>query len=102
MSKEQKHIKTAVVILNWNGKSFLEKFLPSVLENSLKDAAVIVADNDSSDGSVDMLREKFPQVGIIQNPDNGGYARGYNLALNELDAEYYVLLNSDIEVSQIG
>ncbi len=99
MSKEQKHIKTAVVILNWNGKSFLEKFLPSVLEYSLEDAAVIVADNDSSDGSVDMLSEKFPQVGIIQNPDNGGYARGYNLALNELDAEYYVLLNSDIEVS---
>ncbi|HCT69900.1 MAG TPA: hypothetical protein DF409_01420, partial [Bacteroidales bacterium] len=92
--------KTAVVILNWNGKSFLEKFLPAVLQYSSQDARVIVADNASSDGSVEYLKAHFPEVGIIENPENGGFAKGYNDALAKVDAEYFVLLNSDIEVTE--
>ena len=89
----------AVVILNWNGKKFLEKFLPPLLEYSSGDAEIIVADNDSTDGSVEFTRENFPQVRLIRNPKNEGFARGYNLALNEVNADYYILLNSDIEVT---
>ncbi len=92
-------IKTAVVILNWNGKKFLEDFLPAVVEHSLGDAEVFVADNASTDGSVAMLRERFPTVRIIQNESNLGYAGGYNEALRQVTARYYVLLNSDIEVT---
>lgn len=92
--------KTAVVILNWNGKSFLEKFLPSVLKHSRGYADVIVADNASSDGSVDFLRINFPEVKIIQNSGNGGFAKGYNDALAEVEAEFFILLNSDIEVTE--
>lgn len=92
--------KTAVVILNWNGKSFLEKFLPAVLQYSSQDARVIVADNASSDGSVEYLKAHFPEVGIIENPENGGFAKGYNDALAKVDAAYFVLLNSDIEVTE--
>jgi GT2 family glycosyltransferase len=92
--------KTAVVILNWNGKNFLEKFLPSVLKHSLGHAEVIVADNASSDGSVEYLKSTFPEVRIIQNPTNGGFAKGYNDALAQVESEYYILLNSDIEVTE--
>lgn len=92
--------KTAVVILNWNGKSFLEKFLPAVIRYSTGDASVIVADNASSDGSVKFLKENFPEVGIIENNRNGGFAKGYNDALAQVNAEYFVLLNSDIEVTE--
>jgi GT2 family glycosyltransferase len=93
-------IKTAVVILNWNGKNFLEKFLPSVLKHSLGHADVIVADNASTDYSVEYLKSTFPEVKIIQNPMNGGFAKGYNDALAQVEAEYYILLNSDIEVTE--
>jgi hypothetical protein len=92
--------KTAVVILNWNGKSFLEKFLPSVLKHSRGYADVIVADNASSDGSVGFLKTAFPEVEIIQNSANGGFAKGYNDALSQVKAEFFILLNSDIEVTE--
>lgn len=92
--------KTAVVILNWNGKDFLRRFLPSVLQHSLGYAGVIVADNASSDGSVDFLKEAFPEVSIIENSENGGFAKGYNDALAQVDADYFILLNSDIEVTE--
>jgi hypothetical protein len=92
--------KTAVVILNWNGKSFLEKFLPSVLKHSRGYADVIVADNASSDGSVGFLKTDFPEVEIIQNSANGGFAKGYNDALAQVKAEFFILLNSDIEVTE--
>ena len=91
--------KTAVVILNYNGKKFLEDFLPTVVEKSKDVADIWVADNNSSDGSVDLLKNKFPDVNLIINKENGGYATGYNLALRQIKAEYYVLLNSDIEVT---
>lgn len=88
---------TAIVILNWNGLRFLQEFLPSVVANS-PDCEVIVADNASSDGSIPFLQEHFPQVRLIQNSDNFGFCEGYNLALRQIDAKYYVLLNSDVGV----
>ena len=92
-------MKTAVVILNWNGRKFLEDFLPGVLAHSQEDAEVIVADNASSDDSVAYMRQTFPNVRLILNDQNYGFAEGYNRALAQVDAEYYVLLNSDIEVT---
>jgi GT2 family glycosyltransferase len=92
--------RVAVVILNWNGKKFLEKFLPGVVKHSSADADIIVADNASEDDSIQFLREHFPQIRIIQNPVNGGFAKGYNDALTLVDSHYYVLLNSDIEVTE--
>lgn len=91
--------KVAVVILNWNGRKFLQKFLPSVIAHSQPFAEVIVADNASTDSSIEFLQENFPTVRIITNKTNGGFARGYNEALAEVSADYYVLLNSDIEVT---
>ena len=94
-------MKTAVVILNWNTKEFLEKFLPGVLESAGKDAEVIVADSGSTDGSMEMMKEKFPEVRRIELGENLGFTGGYNKALSELDGfEYFVLLNSDIEVTK--
>lgn len=92
-------MKVAVVILNWNGKPFLEEFLPVVIKNSHDDAEIIVADNDSKDNSVEFLKKNFPEIRIIRNNENGGFAKGYNDALKQIEAEYYVLLNSDIEVT---
>lgn len=91
--------KAAVVILNWNGKIFLEKFLPAVIRHTPPFAEVVVADNASTDGSLDFLRQHFPSVRIIRNTSNSGYAKGYNDALKQVEAEYFVLLNSDIEVT---
>ena len=96
---EAQKIKTAVVILNWNGKHLLEKFLENVIWQS-PNAEVIVADNNSTDGSVSYLQENYPNIRIIQNDGNYGYAKGYNLALQQIDAEYFVLLNSDIQVTK--
>jgi len=98
LNSQEPRTKVAVVILNWNGRKFLEKFLPSVVNYSLG-AEVIIADNDSSDDSVAFLKENYPDLRIIINSENGGYAKGYNDALKEVEAEYYVLLNSDIEVT---
>lgn len=91
--------KVAVVILNYNGKDFLEKFLPIVIENNADFAEIIVADNKSTDDSVDFMRQNFPNIRLIVNDFNGGFATGYNIALRQVEAEYYVLLNSDIEVT---
>ncbi len=91
-------MKTAVVILNWNGKHLLEQFLPKVIACS-PNAEIVVADNASTDHSVSFVRTTFPSVTIIENPSNNGYAGGYNEALSQVVADYYVLLNSDIEVT---
>lgn len=91
-------MKVAVVILNWNGKELLEKFLPSVVENS-GEATIYVADNASTDDSVPFVREHFPEVKLIQNKENGGYAKGYNWALASLNEDLFVLLNSDVELT---
>ncbi|WP_324719410.1 glycosyltransferase family 2 protein [Salinimicrobium sp. HB62] len=91
-------MKTAVVILNWNGKALLEQFLPSVVEHS-PEATIYVADNASTDDSVSFLQKAFPQVRIIQNQVNGGFAKGYNEALAGLKEDIFVLLNSDVEVT---
>jgi len=91
-------MKIAVVILNWNGQALLDKFLPKVISCS-PGADIIVADNASTDDSVPFLKSNFPDVQVIVNPINSGYAGGYNEALKQVDAELYVLLNSDIEVT---
>ena len=93
------HSKVAVVILNYNGKLFLEKFLPSVTKFS-ENHTVVVADNNSTDDSISFLKNNYPSVQIVQNPVNAGFAQGYNDALKHVDAEYYVLLNSDVEVTE--
>ncbi|MGZ3777248.1 MAG: glycosyltransferase family 2 protein [Mucilaginibacter sp.] len=90
--------KVAVVILNWNGKKHLGEFLPSVLESTWPDLDIIVGDNGSSDGSVEFLQQNFPTVKIIQNDKNYGFTGGYNRVLNKVDADYFILLNSDVEV----
>ena len=92
--------KPALVILNYNGVRYLEKFLPDVITFSKDDADIYVADNCSTDGSIEMLSERFPEVKDIVNEYNGGFATGYNLALKQIDAEYFILLNSDIEVTK--
>jgi GT2 family glycosyltransferase len=89
----------AIVILNWNGKHYLQQFLPFVLATTYGSYKVIVADNASSDGSVSFLKTHFPQVEIIELDQNYGFAKGYNEALKRVEAEYYVLLNSDVEVT---
>ncbi|MDP4282764.1 MAG: glycosyltransferase family 2 protein [Bacteroidota bacterium] len=93
-------MKVAVVILNWNGKKFLEQFLPVLVEHTGNDAEIIVADNASTDDSVSYLHSAFPGIRVIINPENEGFAKGYNTALKQVEAEYYVLLNSDIEVTK--
>ncbi len=99
MSDIPKTSEVAVVILNWNGQKFLEDFLPSVIKYS-SEARIIVADNASTDDSIYFMKSNFPAVEIIQNESNGGFAKGYNEALKYVDSEYYVLLNSDIEVTE--
>ncbi len=91
-------MNVAVVILNWNGRDLLEKFLPSVVEFS-PEANIYLADNASTDDSVLFVSENFPSVKIIQNSENGGYAKGYNDALQNLSEDIFVLLNSDVEVT---
>jgi len=93
------NLKLAIVILNWNGKKFLEKFLPPLMTNTPDYAEIIIADNASTDDSVIFIKETFPNLKIIQNSENGGFAKGYNDALKQIEAQYYCLLNSDIEVS---
>ncbi|PAM96406.1 dTDP-Rha--alpha-D-GlcNAc-pyrophosphate polyprenol alpha-3-L-rhamnosyltransferase [Flavobacterium sp. IR1] len=91
--------KIAVVILNWNGVKLLEQFLPSVIQFSAE-ATIYVADNASTDDSVNFVKENFPTVQIIKNTANHGFAKGYNDALKSVDAEIYALVNSDIEVTE--
>jgi GT2 family glycosyltransferase len=85
--------------LNWNGRSLLEQFLPEVIQFS-SDAEIIVADNASTDDSISYIQSNFPNVSIVKNDSNGGFAKGYNDALASIDAEYYVLLNSDVQVTE--
>ena len=88
----------AVVILNWNGQKYLEKFLPSVLAHSAE-ASLVVADNASTDNSICFLQTHYPSVRLIQFLANHGFCEGYNKALSQIEADYFVLLNSDIEVT---
>lgn len=90
----------AVVILNWNGKSFLQKFFPSVLASNYENLSVIVADNASTDDSVSFLQQNFPSVKVLTNTINTGFSKGYNSALKQVKADYYILLNSDVEVHE--
>ena len=90
--------KVAVVILNWNGLDFLRRFLPSVCASTYSNLDIIVGDNASNDNSVSFLRENYPQIKISINDQNYGFAGGYNRVLNSLDQDYFVLLNSDVEV----
>ena len=91
--------KIAVVILNWNGRDMMRQFLPSVMRDSQSEGLVIVADNGSTDGSLEMLEKEFPKVVRLPLPQNYGFAEGYNQALKLIDAPYYLLLNSDVETS---
>ena len=95
-------MKTAVVILNWNTEDFLLKFLPPLLcsVEKVEGAEVIVADNDSSDGSMAVMKEVFPQVRTIELEKNFGFTGGYNKAFAQIDCEYFLLINSDIEVTE--
>lgn len=91
-------MKISVVILNWNGVAMLRKFLPSVI-SCTPDAEIVVADNASTDDSISMLEQEFPSVRRILLDKNYGFAGGYNEALRQVEAEYYLLLNSDVEVT---
>ncbi|MFI3321139.1 MAG: glycosyltransferase family 2 protein [Rikenellaceae bacterium] len=92
----------SVVILNWNGRSLLESYLPSVVRfsSSLEGSEVVVADNGSDDGSLELLEAKFPEVRVIKLDKNYGFTGGYNRALKECNSKYVMLLNSDVEVSE--
>jgi len=92
--------KLAIVILNWNGQKFLSQFLPALVQYSPEYAEIIIADNASTDHSIAFLSTNFPNIRIIQNNENGGFSKGYNDALSQVDAEYYCLLNSDVEVTE--
>ncbi|MDO5497789.1 MAG: glycosyltransferase family 2 protein [Alistipes sp.] len=92
-------MRTAVVILNWNGRQHLERFLGSVVRNTPAEIAIVVADNGSTDDSVEYVQTTYPTVGIIRMEQNYGFAEGYNRALKEVAADYYILLNSDVEVT---
>jgi GT2 family glycosyltransferase len=93
-------IKTAIVILNWNGAEYLKKFLDGVVRYSASEGTdIYIADNGSTDGSVEWVSANFSTVKIILLEKNHGFAGGYNLALGKIDAKYYLLLNSDVEVT---
>ena len=91
--------KVAIVILNWNGLKHLQKFLPSVMASNWPNLSVVVGDNASTDNSVGFLQAEYPQVRIIRNDANYGFTGGYNRVLQQVEADYYILLNSDIEVT---
>ena len=91
--------KVAVVILNWNGKNYLEKFLPSVVASTYPNLELVLGDNASTDDSVEFVRTNHPSIRIIVTDKNLGFAGGYNHVLKQVSAEYYVLLNSDVEVT---
>lgn len=93
-------MKIAIVILNWNGKKLLENFLPSVVSFSSQQAEIYIADNASTDDSIAYVKNFFPSIHIIENTTNGGYAKGYNDALQIVNADVYCLLNSDVEVTK--
>ncbi|RXK58427.1 glycosyltransferase family 2 protein [Lacibacter luteus] len=90
----------AVVILNWNGRKFLQQFLPSVLASTYPNLRIIVADNASTDDSVAYVEQIFPTVEVLISKENYGFAKGYNHFLQKVQSDYYILLNSDVEVEQ--
>jgi len=90
----------AVVILNWNGKDLMARFLPSIVKSQYNNLRLIVGDNASTDGSVEFLQNNYPEITVIQNDKNYGFAEGYNRVLEQVDATYYILLNSDVEVPE--
>ena len=92
-------LRVAIAILNWNGKSWLEKFLPGVIQYS-SETEIYVIDNASTDDSIDFVRRTFPLVKIIENASNSGFAAGYNEGLRSIDADVFCLLNSDVEVTE--
>ncbi len=92
--------KLAVVILNWNGSKLLQKYIPSVVEYTSNRSNIYVIDNASTDNSIDFLKTNYPQIKIIINNENYGFAKGYNEGLKHIEAEYYCLLNSDVEVTE--
>lgn len=89
----------AVVVLNWNGQPLLEKFLPALVQSIYPNLQLIVGDNASTDDSVAFVRQHYPQIRVIKNDHNYGFAEGYRKILEQVEADYYVLLNSDVEVS---
>ena len=91
--------KIAIVILNWNGRKLLQQFIPSIVGYS-DEATIYIADNASTDDSVAFIQSNYPQIKIIQNTENFGFAKGYNEALRFVEEEIYALVNSDIEVTQ--
>ncbi len=93
------HPLVAIVILNYNGRNYLEQFLPSVIHSTYPNKKIIVADNASTDNSVNFIQQNFSSVEILLNTKNDGFAGGYNWALKNITADYYVLLNSDVEVT---
>lgn len=95
---ETQKINTALVILNWNGVDWLKKFLPNVLLHS-KNTNIYIADNNSNDNSIEFISKHYPTINIIKNNNNYGFAKGYNTALKDLKEKYFILLNSDIEVT---
>jgi GT2 family glycosyltransferase len=92
-------VTSTIIILNYNGRQHLEKYLPSVVRHSAE-TSIVIADNASTDDSIFFLRTHFPQIKLLQFNENYGFAGGYNRALQEIDADVYVLLNSDVEVSE--
>lgn len=93
-------MRVAVVILNWNGKALLQKFLPNVIRHSQSVADIYVIDNHSTDDSVNYLSSSFNSINVIQNTENNGFAKGYNVGLKNISADYFILLNSDVEVTE--
>jgi hypothetical protein len=94
-------LKTAIVILNWNGEKFLKKFLPTLIKNTpSENTEIIIADNNSTDNSIDFLNQNYSTLRQLNFDKNYGFTGGYNKALKLIDAQYFVLLNSDIEVSE--
>ncbi|MDB5158192.1 MAG: wbbL 2 [Mucilaginibacter sp.] len=91
--------KVAIVILNWNGLKHLRRFLPSVVSSEWPNLDIVVGDNASTDGSVEFIRDEYPTIRLIQNDANYGFTGGYNRVLAQVEADYYILLNSDVEVS---
>jgi GT2 family glycosyltransferase len=90
----------SIVILNWNGKSLLEQFLPSVTKFSdIDNVEIVLADNGSTDESIQFVQANYPQIKIIDNKGNFGFAGGYNKSLENLQSKYFILLNSDVELS---
>ncbi|SEL34216.1 hypothetical protein SAMN05661044_02218 [Olivibacter domesticus] len=91
--------KIAIVILNWNGRKYLESFLPSVCSNTYPNLEIVIGDNGSTDDSISFLQEKYPFIKVIETGTNLGFAGGYNEVLKNLEADYFILLNSDVEVT---